>query len=84
MRVFSLALGLGAGVVLGVAAVRRIDEAQRAVAPTAVADRLGRGAGDVLRRVRLAAAEGRAAAEAHEARLREDLEVAPLGEVLRR
>ena len=36
-RVFSLALGLGAGLLIGAYAVKRLDEAQRAIAPANLA-----------------------------------------------
>lgn len=69
-RVFTLALGLGAGLVVGAYVVRQLDQAQRAVAPTNLAGQAGRAAGGFAERLRAAAEEGRAAAAAREAELR--------------
>lgn len=80
MRLFALAVGIGAGVVVGAVAMRRFEAARRAATPTAVADRLGRGAGSVAQRVRGAVAEGRAAAAARERELRARHEVPRVGE----
>jgi uncharacterized protein YqfA (UPF0365 family) len=69
-RAFSLALGLGAGLLIGAYVVRRLDAAKQAVAPTTIAGRAGSAAGSFSERLRAAAEEGRAAAVAHEAELR--------------
>jgi hypothetical protein len=69
-RVFTLALGLGAGLVVGAYVVRRLDEAQRAVAPSNLAGQAGRAAGGFADRLRAAAEEGRIAAAEREAELR--------------
>lgn len=70
MRVFSLALGLGAGLLLGAYAVRKLDAAKRATSPVHVAGRAGQAAGSFSERLRFAAEEGRRAAQAREADLR--------------
>lgn len=69
-RLFTLALGLGAGLLVGAWVVRRIEEAKRAVAPSAIAGRAGRAAGSLASRLREGAEEGRRAAAEHEAELR--------------
>ena len=74
-RAFTLALGLGAGLLVGAYVVRRLDEAQRAVAPANLAGQAGRAAGGFAERMRLAAAEGRAAAAEREAELRSRFDV---------
>jgi hypothetical protein len=74
-RAFTLALGLGAGLLIGAYVVRRLDEAQRAVAPSNIAGNAGRAAGSFVERLRAAADEGRAAAAAREAELRTTFDV---------
>jgi hypothetical protein len=74
-RAFSLALGLGAGLLIGAYVVRRLDEAQRAVAPSNLAGNAGRAAGSFAARVRAASEEARAAAAAREAELRATFDV---------
>ena len=74
-RAFSIAVGLGAGLLIGAYVVRRLDEAQQAVAPTNLAGQAGRAAGSFADRVRVAADEGRAAAAAREAELRAQFDV---------
>lgn len=74
-RAFSIALGLGAGLLIGAYVVRRLDEAQQAVAPKNLAGQAGRAAGSFAERVRVAADEGRAAAAAREAELRAQFDV---------
>lgn len=69
-RAFTLALGLGAGLLVGAYVVKRLDEAQRAVAPTNLAGQAGRAAGSLGERLRAAAAEGRQAAAEREDELR--------------
>ncbi|MFA9445668.1 hypothetical protein [Egicoccus sp. AB-alg6-2] len=70
MRVFTLALGLGAGLLVGAYAVRKLDAAKRATSPVHVAGRAGQAAGTFAERLRFAAEEGRRAAQVREAELR--------------
>ena len=83
-RVFTLALGLGAGLLVGAYVVRRLDEAQRAVAPTNLAGQAGRAAGGFADRMRLAAEAGRAAAAEREAELRSQFDVPGIRDVVTR
>lgn len=69
-RAFFLTVGLGAGVALGVYAVRRVEEARRRMSPEALAAGAGARAGALGERVREALAVGRATAAAREAELR--------------
>lgn len=79
---FALALGLGAGLLVGGYVVHRIDRATRAAHPVQVGDRAGRAAGGFLTRVQDAAVAGRAAAADREAQLRRDWEgLTPLAEL---
>ena len=79
---FALALGLGAGLLVGGYVVRRVDRATRAAHPIQVADRAGRATGSFLTRVQDAADAGRAAAADREAQLRRDWEgLTPLAEL---
>ena len=70
-RLFSLAVGLGAGLIIGASVMRRFDEAQRALAPVNLAGRAGHAAGSFAQRLRDAITEGRVAAEAQERELRQ-------------
>jgi hypothetical protein len=81
-RALLLVVGLGAGVVIGAYVVRRLEDAQRAVAPATLAGNAGRAAGSFSERLRAAAAEGRAAAAEREAQLRAEYEVPSLGRTL--
>jgi hypothetical protein len=81
-RVFTLALGLGAGVVVGMYVVRRLDDAQRAVQPSNLAGNAGRAAAGFTARLQAAAAEGRAAAAEREAELRGQFDVPSLRSAL--
>jgi hypothetical protein len=81
-RVFSLALGLGAGLLIGAYVIRRLDEAQQAVAPTTLAGQAGRAAATLTERFKEAAAAGREAAAAREAELRARFEVPSVREAL--
>lgn len=81
-RAFTLALGLGAGLIIGAYVVRRLDQAQQAVAPANLAGQAGRAAGSFTERLRAAAQEGRLAAEEREAELRARYEVPTLRETL--
>lgn len=69
-RAFFLTVGLGAGVALGVYAVRRVEDARRRMSPEALAAGAGARAGALGERVREALAVGRATAAAREAELR--------------
>ncbi len=81
-RAFTLALGLGAGVIVGAYIVRRLDDAQRAVQPTNLAGNAGRAAASFSDRLKAAAAEGRVAAAEREAELRGRFDVPSLRETL--
>lgn len=69
-RAFSVALGLGAGLLIGAYVVKRMDEASQAVAPVNLANQAGRAAGGFAERMRVAVEEGRVAAAEREAELR--------------
>ncbi|TVP73922.1 MAG: hypothetical protein EA340_01825 [Nitriliruptor sp.] len=77
-RAFTLALGLGAGVVVGIYLVRRLDDAQRAVQPSNLAGNAGRAAAGFTARLQDAVAEGRLAAAEREAELRRQFDVPSL------
>jgi hypothetical protein len=79
--VFALALGLGAGLLVGGYVVRRIDQATRAAHPVQLADRAGRAAGSFSARLQEAAAAGRVAAADREAQLRREWDVQPVREL---
>lgn len=83
-RVFTLALGLGTGLVIGAYVARRLDAAQRAVAPTNIAGNAGRAAGGFAERLRAAAEEGRLAAAERENELRVRFDVPSVREALER
>lgn len=83
-RAFSLALGLGAGLLIGAYVVRRVDAAAQAASPVHVAGQAGRAAGSFSERLRRAAAEGRVAAAAREAELRARYDVPTLQRALER
>lgn len=74
-RMFTLALGLGAGVIIGAYVVKRLDDAQKAIAPSNLAGQAGRAAGGFADRLRAAADEGRLAAAERETELRSRFEV---------
>ncbi|MEX2548640.1 MAG: hypothetical protein WD638_00310 [Nitriliruptoraceae bacterium] len=74
-RVFTLALGLGVGVMVGAYVVHRLDQAQRAVQPGNLAGSAGRAVGGLAERLGEAAAEGRVAAAEREAELRARFDV---------
>jgi hypothetical protein len=76
-RLFFLLLGLGAGAVLGVAAVRKAEEARQRLAPANLASAAGQRAGTLKERIDLALATGREAALAKEAELRSVYQVRP-------
>jgi hypothetical protein len=81
-RAFSIALGLGAGLLIGAYVIRRLDEAQQAVAPTHLAGQAGRAAATLADRFREAAAAGREAAAAREAELRSRFDVPSVREAI--
>lgn len=81
-RAFTLALGLGAGVIVGAYVVRRLDDAQRAVQPTTLAGNAGRAAAGFGDRLRAATEAGRIAAAEREAELRGRFDVPSLRETL--
>lgn len=78
---FTLTLGLGAGVLIGGYVVRRVDRATRAAHPVAIADRAGRAAGGLSARLAAAAQAGRVAAADREAQLRRAYDAPPLTEL---
>lgn len=69
-RLFFVLIGLGAGVTLGIWAVRKVEETSRRLRPDALAASAGARAGSFGERMRGAVAAGRAAAAAKEAELR--------------
>jgi hypothetical protein len=83
-RAFSLAVGLGAGLLLGAYLVRRVDAATQAASPSHLAGQAGRAAGSFSERLRVAAAEGRVAAQAREAELRARYDVPTMQRALER
>jgi hypothetical protein len=83
-RAFSLALGLGAGLLIGAYIVRRVDAATQAASPANLAGEAGRAAGSFGERLRYAAEQGRIAAEAREAELRARYDVPTLQRALER
>jgi hypothetical protein len=83
-RVFSLALGLGAGLLIGAYVVRRVDTVARSASPTHLAGEAGRSVGGFGERLRHAVEEGRIAAEAREAELRQRYDVPTLQRALER
>jgi hypothetical protein len=69
-RLFFTAVGLGAGVALGVWAVRKLEETQRKMTPDHLAGAAGDRVSELRGRLATAVAEGRAAAADKEAELR--------------
>jgi len=69
-RLFFAVVGLGAGLALGVWAVRKVDATTRRLRPEALAASAGARAGSLGDRLRAAVASGQAAAAAKEAELR--------------
>jgi hypothetical protein len=69
-RPFWVMLGLGAGLAVGVWAVRKVEDTGRRLRPDALAASAGARAGTAGDRLREALAAGRAAAAAKEAELR--------------
>ncbi|QBI21496.1 hypothetical protein ER308_19260 [Egibacter rhizosphaerae] len=69
-RPFYALLGLGAGITLGVYAIRKFDEAQRKLAPEELGRSAAARAGTFGDRLRDALAEGRSVAASREAELR--------------
>lgn len=81
-RAFTLALGLGAGLIIGGYVVKRLDHAQKAIAPANLAGQAGRAAGGFADRVRAATEEGRLAAAERELELRSRFAVPSVRQVL--
>ena len=69
-RLFFTAVGLGAGVAIGVVAVRKVERAQRALRPDNLAASAAARAGGVRGRLATAIEQGREAAQAKESELR--------------
>jgi hypothetical protein len=69
-RIFTALVGLGAGVALGVWAVRKVEQTGQRLRPDALAASAGVRASSFGERLRDAVEEGRAAAAAKEAELR--------------
>jgi hypothetical protein len=69
-RLFFAMLGLGAGILLGMWAIRKAEEAQRKLSPEHLANTAGARATSARDRIALALAEGKRAATAKEAELR--------------
>lgn len=69
-RMVFAAIGVGAGVAVGVWALRKVERTTRELAPDALAARAGRGASGLAERVAAALEVGRRAADAKEAELR--------------
>ncbi len=69
-RLFFGVVGLGAGLALGVWAVRKVDQTTQRLRPDALAASAGARAGSLGERLRTAVDSGRAAAAAKEAELR--------------
>jgi hypothetical protein len=69
-RLFFAMIGLGAGVTLGIWAVRKAEEAQQKLTPGHLAGVAGARAGSMRERIDLALAAGREAALAKESELR--------------
>lgn len=69
-RLFYASVGLGAGVTLGIWAVRKAEEAQKKMTPSHLAGVAGARAGTLRERMDIALAAGRQAAVEKEAELR--------------
>jgi hypothetical protein len=69
-RLFILTVGIGAGLAIGVWAVRKVEDTSRKLRPESLAAGAADRAGSFGARVRMAMAEGRAAAAAREVELR--------------
>jgi hypothetical protein len=82
-KIFLLFFGLGLGLLVGAFLVKKMDEASQAVAPSNVARNAGRSAGDLMGRLRAAAAETNRVAAAREAELRAEWGVPTMREALR-
>lgn len=75
-RALFVTVGLGAGVVLGVWMVRKVERVQRELSPAHLARRAGTGAAGLADRVTSALGVAREAAAAREAELREHFNLA--------
>lgn len=69
-RLFFALLGLGAGVTLGIAGIRKLEAVQRRLSPEHVAGAAAMRVSGLSERVTAAVEEGRRAASAKEAELR--------------
>jgi len=69
-RMFFAAVGLGAGVAVGIWTIRKLERTSQQLAPDALAARAGRSATGLGERVRAAIELGRQAADEKEAQLR--------------
>ncbi len=69
-RLFVLTVGVGAGLAIGVWAVRKVEDTSRRLRPEALAASAADRAAGLGDRLRVAVAQGRAAAAAKEAELR--------------
>lgn len=69
-RMFFAVVGLGAGVAVGVWAIRKVEYTSQQLAPDALVARAGRGASGLSERLAAALEVGRVAAAAKEAELR--------------
>ena len=76
-RLFWLAVGVGAGAVVGGRVVRGVRDARVRYAPTTVAKRAGSAAGGLKGRLREAVEEGRAEMALREAELRAEIGLPP-------
>lgn len=80
-RLFFALLGLGAGVVLGVAVVRRAEQARQRLSPAGIAGAASERASSFRERLDVALAAGREAALEKEAELRSLYKVRPASEL---
>ncbi len=77
-RLFTLALGLGAGLLLGAALVRRVDTAAKAVMPEALMGRVDGISEQVTERIAAFRTQAQQHAAAREAELRAAYDVPPV------
>ncbi|MGH2830609.1 MAG: hypothetical protein ACRDJM_09010 [Actinomycetota bacterium] len=74
-RAFWALVGVGAGVAVGVAAVRAVNRTKQKYSPSNIAHQAGARGGVLAERVRLALDEGRRAMAEREAELRAELKL---------
>ncbi len=82
-RLFTLAFGLGAGMLVGAAFVRRLDEAKQAVTPAALAGQVGKAAASFVERFQQTREHTHDEASRVEDELRAQFDVPSVDEVLR-